>query len=62
MDPVRLLHMANVYRHEYSAAREAGSATESAQAVAQVAADAAGIEWDRYRQDESLLAPNESSA
>jgi len=54
--------MANVYRHEYSAAREAGSATESAQAVAQVAADAAGIEWDRYRQDESLLAPNESSA
>lgn len=61
MDPVRLLHMANVYRHEYSLAREAGVTNEEAHAVAQVAADAAGVEWDRCHQDESSLAPNDSS-
>jgi uncharacterized protein (DUF2345 family) len=53
--------MANVYRHEYSAAREAGSAEEMAHAIAQAAAEAAGVEWDRGHQDESPLAPNNSS-
>jgi uroporphyrinogen-III decarboxylase len=61
MDPVKLLHMANVYRHEYSAAREVGLAEEDAHAGAQVAADAAGVEWDRCHQDESPLAPDDSS-
>jgi hypothetical protein len=64
MDPVRLLHMANVYRHEFSLAREAGDDDAQAHTAAQVAADLAGVEWDRVHSDpeEVRRPPTDGSA